>query len=439
MEKVITAENKISQIISLHKSGQKTGITSVCSANPYVIKAAVQHAKKNNQFVLIEATSNQVDQFGGYTGLTPALFKESVLDTVELLDFPMENIIFGGDHLGPNRWQNENSDSALRKAQEQISAYIKAGFTKIHLDASMKCADDGDRNYPLNTEVIAERSAFLCKEAEDASATQNSDALPVYIIGTDVPPPGGAKGQNGELHVTPVESVADTINLTKKAFQKYNLTDAWERVIGVVVQPGVEFGDTEVSEYDRNKSKSLVEFIENYPTLIYEAHSTDYQRKESLRQMVQDHFAVLKVGPWLTYKFREAVFALALIEAEMLAQKKAVLLSNLIETIDQRMREFPKYWKNYYDSGEEENRLKRKYSYSDRIRYYWSDKIVSDSLNRLVRNLTENPVPDTLLSQYLPEEYTAVREGIINGNPEEIILHRISGVLDIYHYAATGG
>ncbi len=439
MEKVITTENKISRVICKNKSGQKTGITSVCSANPYVIKASVQHAKKNNRSVLIEATSNQVDQFGGYTGLTPALFKESVLETVELLNFPVGNIIFGGDHLGLNRWQNENSDSALGKAQDQISAYIKAGFTKIHLDASMKCADDGDRNYPLDTEVIAERSATLCKAAEDAAATQNSETLPVYIIGTDVPPPGGAKGHNGEVHVTPVEGVAETIDLTEKAFQKYNLTDAWERVIGVVVQPGVEFGDTEVCEYDRNKSKSLVEFIETYPALIYEAHSTDYQKIESLRQMVQDHFAVLKVGPWLTYKFREAVFALALIEAELLAEKKAVILSNLIETIDQRMLQFPKYWENYYDSGKDETRLKRKYSYSDRIRYYWSDIIVSDSLNRLVRNLSENPVPHTLLSQYLPEEYAAVREGIINANPEEIILHKISGVLDIYHYATTGG
>ncbi len=437
---MIALENKISQVIRAHKSGQRTGITSVCSANSYVIEAAIQHAKKNDNLLLIEATSNQVDQYGGYTGLTPALFKLSVCQTARKLNFPSENLILGGDHLGPNRWQNDKSDSALRKAQEQISSYIKAGFCKIHLDASMKCADDGDRNKPLDPAIIAERSAILCRAAEEAfDGLGENEAPPVYIIGTDVPPPGGARGQDEEVHITPVEGVEETINLTKKEFQKYNLNDAWERIVGVVVQPGVEFGDTEVYDYDRTKSKDLAEFIENSSSFVYEAHSTDYQKKESLRHMVEDHFAILKVGPWLTYKFREAVFALALIEEEFLTGKKGITLSNLIEVTDRRMLEFPKYWEKYYSSDESENRLKRKFSYSDRIRYYWSDKTVSESLNRLIRNLSENNIPHTLLSQYLPEEYTAVREGIISDSPDELILHRISGVLDIYHYATKGG
>jgi D-tagatose-1,6-bisphosphate aldolase subunit GatZ/KbaZ len=436
---VIALENKILQITRTHKSGQRIGITSICSANPFVIKAAINHSKKNNRLLLIEATSNQVDQFGGYTGLTPALFRQSVLETAQKLNFPSENLVLGGDHLGPNRWQNEKSETALEKAREQISAYINAGFCKIHLDASMKCADDGDRNKPLDPAIAAERSAILCKAAEDAAGSQNSETLPVYIIGTDVPPPGGAKKQADDMHITQVEDVGETIRLTEKAFQKYNLTDAWERVIGIVVQPGVEFGDAEVCEYDRNKSKDLAEFIEKFPSLVYEAHSTDYQKKESLSQMVKDHFAILKVGPWLTYKFREAVFSLALIEEELLAGKKGVASSNLIEVVENRMLEYPDYWEKYYSADEAENRLKRKYSYSDRIRYYWSDKKVNESLNRLISNLSEYHIPHTLLSQYLPEEYTAVRAGTILANPEEIIQHRISGVLDIYHNATTGG
>ncbi len=436
---MIALDNKISQVVRRHKSGQVAGIASICSANPYVIKAAMLNAKKNDKLLLIEATSNQVDQFGGYTGLTPAAFKQWVFETARDLNFSTENLVLGGDHLGPNRWQFEGSESALLKAKEQISAYINAGFSKIHLDASMKCADDGDRNKPLDPVFIAERSAFLCKAAEDTAGKQNSENLPVYIIGTDVPPPGGSKGQNDSLHVTSINDVGETIRLTKEAFQKYNLTDAWERVIGIVVQPGVEFGDAEVFEYDRTKSKDLVEFIETYPSIVYEAHSTDYQKKESLKQMVQDHFAILKVGPWLTYKFRESVFALAMVEEELLSGRKGITLSNLIEVVDRRMMEFPQYWDKYYCSDEQENRLKRKYSLSDRIRYYWSDKMVSASLNLLIRNLSENPVPFTLLSQYLPEEYTAIREGVINYHPDELIHHRISGVLDNYHNATNGG
>lgn len=437
---MIVLENKILQLINQHKSGETVGVTSVCSANFYVIKAAILNAKKNNQTLLIESTSNQVDQFGGYTGLTPVQFKETVFELAATLNFPDEDLILGGDHLGPNRWQNEVSTSAIQKAKQQISAYVSAGFTKIHLDASMKCADDGDQQIPLAPSVIAERCAILCKAAEEViPGSGNEHDLPVYIIGTDVPPPGGAKAHHEITNITTPEEVEETISLTKKAFNKYNLQDAWERVIGVVVQPGVEFGDSEVFDYDRNKSKKLVDFIETYPTLVYEAHSTDYQKKELLRQMVEDHFAFLKVGPWLTYSFREAVFALSLIEREMLSNKKAIALSNLLEVIDERMLDYPKYWEKYYNSSEEENRLKRRYSYSDRIRYYWTDKKVDESLQRLLYNLTENIIPHTLLSQYLPEEYFAVREGILSVKPEEIILHKISSILEIYNYATHGG
>jgi len=437
---MIVLENKILQLINYHKTGKTVGITSVCSANYYVIKAAIINAKKNNQILLIESTSNQVDQFGGYTGLTPAQFKESVFILANQLNFSEENIILGGDHLGPNRWQNDVSSSAVRKAQDQISAYVTAGFTKIHLDASMKCSDDGVQDKPLAPEIIAERNAILCKSSEAAIYKSGSDVdLPVYIIGTDVPLPGGAKEHHTDIRITKPEEVEETIRLTEKAFKKYELQEAWERVIGIVVQPGVEFGDSEVFDYDGKKSAPLVKLIENYPSLVYEAHSTDYQKKELLRQMVEDHFAILKVGPWLTYAFREAVFALAVIEKETLSNKKRIFLSNLLEILDQRMLELPKYWEKYYTFAEEDNKLKRKFSYSDRIRYYWSDKKVEESLGRLLNNLTENKIPLTLISQYLPEEYKTIREGIISENPEELILHKISSVLEIYNYATSGG
>ncbi len=217
---MIALDNNILQIISKHKSGTKVGITSICSANYYVIKSAITNAKKNNQIVLIETTSNQVDQFGGYTGLTPIQFKHCLMDLAESLDFPQENIILGGDHLGPNRWQNEPSNIALQKSQDQISAYVTAGFTKIHLDASMKCADDGDKSIPLNASLIAERSAILCKASEEAvKNSENDSLLPIYVIGTDVPPPGGAKDYQYNIHITPLSEVEEMIRLTEQAFK----------------------------------------------------------------------------------------------------------------------------------------------------------------------------------------------------------------------------
>jgi len=437
---MITVENKISTIIQEHKFDKSIGITSVCSANPFVLKASILNAKNNDKAVLIESTSNQVDQYGGYTGITPSMFRDIVYKTADDLNFPKEKIILGGDHLGPNRWQNEDSSSALEKAKEQISAYVKAGYTKIHLDASMKCADDGDPLKPLSSEIIAERTALLCEASEKAYTEFSSgNEQPVYIIGSDVPPPGGAKGHESDIHITTVEDVEKTIELAKKAFRKYNLTEAWERVIAVVVQPGVEFGDSSVIKYNRDKASELSKFISLKDNLIYEAHSTDYQSKNALKEMVQDHFAILKVGPWLTFALREALFGLSLIEKELLEKRKDVQLSNLIEVVDKQMLNDPKYWIKYYSKDENEQTLQRKFSYSDRIRYYWSDKVVSEAVNTLIRNLTEYKIPDNLISQFLPMQYNDIVDGVITNDPLELINNKIETVLKIYNYATYGG
>ncbi len=55
------------------QGGARVGITSVCSAHPMVIEAAMAQALRRGHepVVLIEATSNQVNQDGGYTGMSP--------------------------------------------------------------------------------------------------------------------------------------------------------------------------------------------------------------------------------------------------------------------------------------------------------------------------------------------------------------------------------
>jgi len=432
--------NKILPIIKGHKSGRPIGITSVCSSNEYVIKASMLDAKKYNKILLIESTSNQVDQFGGYTGMTPKNFRDFVFRIAASLDFAPSNLILGGDHLGPNVWQKETSVYAMKNAKDQIAAYVKAGYSKIHLDASMKCADDGDPDKPLEPGIIADRASQLCKTAEESFQNSNKEFLqPVYVIGTDVPPPGGAKEEGESLKVTTSLEVEETINLTKQAFLKNGLQDAWNRVVAVVVQPGVEFGDKKVFDYSRNKAVELKNKIEKESNFVYEAHSTDYQLKELLRQMVEDHFAILKVGPWLTFAFREALFSLNLIEKEILSNKKNATLSDLTNVVELRMKQNPKYWEKYYqDNNEDELRFQRKYSLSDRIRYYWNDEIVSNSFTKLLNNLSECDIPITLISQFLPDAYEAVRNGEIKNTSHDLIINKISNVLSNYNYATMG-
>lgn len=424
----------LTEIIHKHKTGTPIGIYSVCSSHPYVLEAAMQQALNDDSLLLIESTSNQVDQFGGYTGMTPGDFVRYARDICERMHFPAERMVLGGDHLGPNVWQDQPAETAMRHAVDQVEAYIRAGYMKIHLDASMRCADDpSDR--ALETEVIAERAALLCEHSE--AAAERISSKPVYIIGTEVPIPGGAQEALDVLKPTNVSDLKATIDITKMTFYKRNLQDAWKRVIAVVVQPGVEFGDDTVAEYDRNSARELTGFISGHNSLVFEAHSTDFQRQKSLQEMVEDHFAVLKVGPWLTFAMREAVFSLASIEQEMSSIRKGWTLSQIRPVLESVMQQHPGHWMKHYHGEKEAQAFARRYSYSDRIRYYWPMHEVHQALHRLIQNLSSYTIPGTLLSQYLPAQYWAVREKIIQASPEDLIRHKIREVLQMYA-SATG-
>ena len=388
----------------------------------------------DGSLLLIEATSNQVDQYGGYTGMTPAAFVKYVAAIAAEMQFPLQRIVLGGDHLGPNVWQNEIATSAMNKAREQMAAYVNAGFSKIHLDTSMRCADDaGGLNEPLDPAIVAERAADLCSVAEKTFAEASSHKTPpVYVIGTEVPIPGGAQEELDELQPSTAKDTLRTIELTRQAFEKKGVASAWERVVAVVVQPGVEFGDASVVDYKRQKAADLSGLIAGHPGLVYEAHSTDYQRHQALRQLVEDHFAILKVGPWLTYALREAVFALADIEDAWLAGNKAVISSNIKEVLEKTMVANPKHWQKHYHGDEREIAFARKYSYSDRIRYYWPNFAVKQSLRQLIDNLTAKPAPLNLLGQYLPIQHEAIRQGQLVNMPKAIIHHKICAVTGIY-------
>ncbi len=423
------------ELVRSNRQGARVGIYSLCSANRYVLEAGMIQARKDNAFACIESTSNQVNQFGGYMGLTPAEFADYVEGVSRGIGFPVDRILLGGDHLGPHVWQNEPAASAMAKARQLVRDCVRAGYAKIHLDASMRCADDpGGACNPPAEEVVAARMADLCAAAEAARAELPSGSrAPMYVIGTEVPIPGGEhEPSSGSVAVTRVADVERTIALARDAFRARGIESAWERVIATVVQPGVDFSDCWVLEYDREKACALTDYLEKNWNLVYEAHSTDYQPPRALKELVEDHFAILKVGPWLTFAFREAVFALAAMEEEWLAGQRNVSFSQVREVLDRAMLENPAHWVKHYRGNEAEQRFARKYSYSDRSRYYWARAEVQQALQILVTNLTKHPIPLTLLSQYLPAQYQRVRERRIGNTPSDLIHDKILEVLKIY-------
>ena len=425
-------DHPLLQVLRAQKRGRAAGLYSVCSANRFVLEAAMAEARRDGSCVCIEATSNQVDQFGGYSGMTPRQFAAMVRGMATRAGLPAQCVVLGGDHLGPNAWRTEPAAAAMSKAGDLVRAYVRAGFTKIHLDASMPCADDGavGRTH-LDNRTVAERAADLCAAAETAAGSRK----PLYVFGTEVPKPGGAQESLEGVQATRPADARETIEVTRRVFRARGLDAAWDRVVAMVVQPGVEFGDASVVAYDRRKASRLSTLIAKKRRLIFEAHSTDYQTPAALQQMVEDHFAILKVGPELTFAFREAAFALCAMEEELLGWRKATRLSRLRDVLEQAMLQNPGHWKTYYRGTGADQAYARQYSFSDRSRYYWPQPSVRDALKRLLANLTRTTIPLTLLSQHMPRQYAAVREDRLDGSPESLVHDKIMEVTGKYAWA----
>ena len=426
-----SASEALREIIHRNRRSGKGGVYAVCSAHPSVIAAAVQQAAEDESVLHIESTSSQVNQWGGYTGQTPSQFAEFVHSAAQQAGLSRDRVLLGGDHLGPYPWREQAAESAMHHACDLVRACVLAGYKKIHLDASMACADDG-KNGP-DEKTIAQRAAVLCRVAETTFEDLPPGSSPlVYVIGTEVPAPGGESQAGAPPTISSADQVQRTLELFRAAFAEQNVSSAWDRVIGMVVQPGVEFGENTIFDYDRQKARTLSCALPKHPALVYEAHSTDYQKPKALAEMVEDHFAILKVGPWLTFAFREALFALSAIEREWLSHRSAVRLSQVKEALEAAMVRSPSYWRSYYHGTEYEMRLARIYSYSDRCRYYWGDATVQHELAQLRANIDASPPPLTLISQYLPLQYQAIRSGVLQAHAEDMIQDHIRTVLHVY-------
>jgi D-tagatose 6-phosphate 4-epimerase len=407
-------------------SDAQAGFTSVCSAHPVVIEATLRHGLRHGRSVLLEATCNQVNQEGGYTGLDPAGFMRHVLAAAEAIGFPTHRLMLGGDHLGPNPWTALPAAEAMGRAAAMVEAYAAAGFVKIHLDASMPCAGDPEA---LAEDVVAERAASLAAAAERAAAAAGREP-PVYVIGTEVPPPGGAGDHAMAPDVTRPEAALRTVEAHRAAFARHGIGDAFGRVVGLVVQPGVEFGNEDVARYDPAAARALAAILPGLPGMVFEAHSTDYQDDESLSALVRDGFAILKVGPWLTFALREALYGL-----DAMASFLRPGRTSLVEAMEALMLARPDVWSRHYRGSPDERRLQRHFSYSDRIRYLWQDGAAVRAVADLFRELGDEPVPAPLASQYLACAGPAVADGRVRAGPKDIVIAAVERVLDRYAQA----
>ena len=411
-----------------HRAGNRIGIVSICSAHPLVIEAALIAGHQNQHAVLIEATCNQVNQDGGYTGMTPLDFRQFVEAIAARVGFDTGKLILGGDHLGPNPWKHLPADEAMAKSRVMIAAFAAAGFTKLHLDTSMGCQGEP---VALPDAVTAERAALLAEAAEGALPAGGD--RPVYIIGTEVPVPGGALEALDHLQVTTPAAALDTIEVHRKAFAARGLDAAFARVVGIVVQPGVEFGNEDVVIYEPAKARALSEVLQQVPQFVFEAHSTDYQPEAALSALVADGFSILKVGPALTFALREALYGLdqVAVALGLLAPEETIALA-----MEALMRREPQYWQKYYHGDDAALHMQRHFSYSDRIRYYWPHPDAVSAVDGVMAALGERAIPLPLISQFLGKLHHAAAMDGQATDARSLLLLAIRQQIDLYARAA---
>ena len=384
---------ELRDLIARNRAGSGEAMPSVCSAHPDVIAASVLLAQEMGVPLLIEATSNQVNQFGGYTGMRPADFIRFVRAICADVGAPEQPVLFGGDHLGPQVWRSQPADVAMGHARDLVAAYVRAGFTKIHLDCSEGCAGEPPQ---VSDEVSAARAAELAGICE--AAAEDPSTLS-YIYGTEVPPPGGARAEEGGQGIAPTkpESARATIDAHRRHFEALGLGDAWQRAIGMVVQPGLEFAPDHVHRFDPAMPDDLSPVLQDMPGLSFEAHSTDYQAPAVYPELARRHFAVLKVGPALTHAYRQAIYALDALSPWMDATASGSEVSDVMEGL---MRADPSNWSKHYSGSDAQLRLLRHFSYADRIRYYWNQPAAVEQVGRLMARLGETRPPVMVLEQF---------------------------------------
>lgn len=378
-------------IIKRNRAGEAIAIPSVCSAQPDVIRASLMLADALDRSVVIEATSNQVNQDGGYTGTTPDGFIAYVHGIADAANVPRERIIFGGDHLGPQAWRSLPVEAAMAKARTLVQDYVSAGFQKIHLDCSEGCAGEPAQ---LSDAQTAARSADLAQ----ACCEKGDDLL--FVIGTEVPPPGGARADE-DGYIAPTDPAAATATLDAHA-QTFGAMH--QMIGGLVVQPGVEFSPAHVHHMPIGRDPGLLAALGAWPQVCLEAHSTDYQHPAVFPRLAQLGFAFQKVGPALTFAYREALYACDQLRADKGALRAAM---------EDVMLAAPANWNGHYQGDTKTLTHLRHEGLADRIRYYWPAKEAQAAVGALTKDFHETQSDTALRSVF--DEVTLDRAETLKG------------------------
>ena len=362
----------IGTIILMKNKIIKKNLPSFCTSNFDVIKAILFYSKYLNLPVLLECTSNQVNQNRGYSGLKPKDFRKKVISLSKKIKLNKKKIIFGADHLGPLPWKDLDKKKAFRNAKNLLKSVLNEDFEKIHLDTTIICKNDKK----FSIDVIQNRFFKLFELIPKKKLRK------LYlVVGSEVPFAGGGNLTDNISNLKDIQKDFSTYNniINKGRTKSVNFA--------LVIEPGMSFSNSRVRKPDFEKLTEISNFSKKN-NLHFEAHSTDYQKEEVLKKLVKLNFKFLKVGPELTFKLHESIKYMLRIEKTFVPFKNR---SNLDKTLLAEMKKYPKYWKSYYKGNKNKINFLKFNSLLDRARYYWNFNKIINSKNKLYKNIDMIP------------------------------------------------
>ena len=294
-------------LVSERLTDGRAGVTSVCTAHPIVIEAALSLGASHGQ-ARPHRGDLQSGQPGGRlhrhdAGRFP---RDSSRPLRRASVFDPSRIILGGDHLGPNPWKHLPADEAMQRAKTMIDAYARAGFAKLHLDTSMGCAGE--------PAALARRSDRWARRRLGQSRGRRRGKRASLRFTSSAPKSPCREARSTRwtaLEVTRPEAALRTVEVHQKAFSDAGLEAAFARAIGVVVQAGRRVRQRRSHSLQAREGGAPHGSVGEAAGLCLRSALDGLSAGGLLSTLwCRDGFAILKVGPWLTFALREALYGL---------------------------------------------------------------------------------------------------------------------------------
>lgn len=378
-------------------TGVPMTLFAACPNSLSVIKASFRAAKRNNAPIYFATTLNQVDNDGGYTGMTQAEFTKILAREAAAVNYTGPYVV-AIDHGGP--WLKDKQtlekytlEQAMDGVKKSYEAAILAGYDLIHVDPTV------DITLPkgeiINIHVVAQRTVELIKHAEDFRKAHNMPPIS-YEVGTEEVHGGLADDKTFDTFLTDL----------KAGLAAAGMPDIWP--IFIVGKVGT---DLHTTLFDAEVARKLTNKVRPYGSYIKGHYSDDVDNPQDYPT---SGMGAANVGPEFTMCEYKALMELEQLElADANCKDKSGMSQALLNAVHDSGR-----WKKWLRGEEvgkdllECTKERQEWLVQTCCRYIWQNKEVLDARQKLYDNLQKQGV-----------------------NAEEIVLMRIEHNMDKYYYA----